>query len=207
MYKLNLRTLISILSLVTTSAVADITEIAVVDKYTNNPISGAIVIKATLGKNSGTKRYECLSLQTGVTDSEGKLNLTNTSPTSFPRKYSDFITSTFGFKHGHRWDMQPTPDNILRFFQDDLPAEMRLDYLSLMLSSSECRSVNNRKDLLLPYFKAIHKEATTLPSSQKSQPVLLKIRRRIATAWSPSDIGNPSKLDRLFENQVKKLLR
>ena len=207
MRKMNLRTLISIFSLVATSAVADGTNIDVVDKYTGSPISGALVLKATLGKSSETKRYECLSLQSGVTDSEGKLTLSNTNPTSLPRKYSDIITSTFAFKQGYRWDMRPTSDNVLRLFQDDLPAEMRLDYLSLMISSSECRTVSNRRHLLLHYFKAIHKEAATLPNSQNSQAILKRIQRRIATAWSPSDINNPSKLDRVFEKQVKKLLR
>jgi len=207
---MNIKTLISIfslLSLVAAAACAENTNFVVVDKYTDSPISGAIVLKATLGKNSDTGQYECLHLQSSVTNASGKLNFATTTPTALLNKYSNLVTSTFAFKQGYRWDMQPTTDSVLRLFQDDLPAEMRLDYLSLMISSSECQNTNNRKNLLLPYFRAIHKEAAALPGTQKSQAALQKIERRIAAAWSPSDNRNPSELDRVFETQVRKLLR
>jgi hypothetical protein len=90
--------------------------------------------------------------------------------------------------------------------QDTLPAGRRLHYLEVLLMSAECQPVKDRKTLLLPYFRAVYREASGLAARQADSRQLDSITRRIARAWIPRSAGQAVDLDRLFERKVRLVL-
>lgn len=184
-------------------------DIRVVDATSGAPIGGAMVVEAVLGKNMHTKRTECITLQSVVTDQKGTFKAMSSNGMLINKKYTNVFTSSLVYKSGFIRDHNKAVANRdeIHLKSDRFPIDMRLKYLFSLIVNSECPNSSNRKNILMPYFKAIYKEAEKLSYASGDGHELQLMKRRIASAWSPANVRNPAELDRIFNQKVEKILK
>lgn len=185
----------------------------VLDEDSGSPITNAVaVVWWTRLIEAGTprERSECIAIRTVAVTKAGIFEMPALrSQPSDPSVQRHIYAFKAGYReHPRSYDPKALQADMFYLQQDDLPDEMRMDYLISVLAKLECPQQSARKVVLKTLFRSIYGEAQGLRNKNvKQQHGLDLIERRIAYAWSDEREKQPhDKMARYFRDSVAREL-